>query len=131
MRRGIPKYFSVFGICSALLICGHLNAPAYAAAYAAEIEKYNSRGKRDPFVPLVGVAETSAASIEDIMSIDDVNLQGTAGDSAGKMFAIINGEMITEGETRGRLTVKEISESRIRLLIDKDEFTLDIYEDER
>lgn len=100
-----------------------------AASQADTPYQYNHRGKRDPFIPLVGIASSSAGSIEDIMGIDDVDLQGTARDAAGKKLAIINGEMINEGETRGRLTIKKITEGSVRLAIGDIEYKLNIYEE--
>lgn len=91
---------------------------------------YNHHGKRDPFVPLVGVTARAFESLEDIMSIEDVNLQGIAVDSSGKKVAILNGEMVKEGETVGHLTVKKISKDTITIMIDEEESTLNIYVEE-
>jgi len=94
--------------------------------------KYDSRGKRDPFVPLVGATSSkSVHSIEDIISIEDVDLQGVASDSRGRTSAIINGEMIKVGQTIGRLTLKSISSTKIHLSIDEVPYSISIYEEER
>lgn len=98
-------------------------------AYAESAYVYDSHGKRDPFVPLVGVKAAAVSSLEDIMSIEDVNLQGVAAGARGKMFVIINGEMLKEGETVGRLTVKKISKSGVKLVIDGSEHTINVYEE--
>ena len=91
---------------------------------------YDSHGMRDPFVPLLGIAtkKRTIESLEDIASIEDVNLQGLAYDSAGKRTAIINGEMIREGETVGHLTIKKILEDEVILTINTDEYKLNINE---
>ena len=107
-------------------------AGSRAPACAEDAYAYDRRGKRDPFIPLVGVtSKISAGSIADILSIEDVDLQGIAGDSGGRMFAIINGDVITEGETIGRVTLKEISNYRITLIIDGSEYPVTIYEKEK
>ncbi len=62
--------------------------------YLSEASPYDSHSKRDPFVPLVGTHARASGSLEDVMSIEDVDLQGIANDSAGSRVAIINGEMI-------------------------------------
>ena len=103
-----------------------------AYCHAASAEKpyaYDPAGKRDPFVPLVGGISRSAGSLEEVMAIEDVDLQGVATGSTGRMVAIINGEMIKEGETVGRLTIKKILKNEIELIIDETEYRLGIYED--
>ena len=86
---------------------------------------YNHRGKRDPFVPLVGAATArTVASLEDVISIEDVSLQGLASDSAGRGAAILNGEMVREGQVVGHLTVKKISKDGVILIIDDEEYAL-------
>ena len=69
-----------------------LASPSYAED--EKLHVYDHGGKRDPFVPLVGVTSGKVDSIEDIMSIEDVNLQGIAWDSTGKKTVIINGDMV-------------------------------------
>ena len=90
---------------------------------------YDSHGRRDPFVPLLGVTSGPLGSLEDIMGIEDVSLQGLAVDSAGRKVVVINGEMVTEGQTVGRLTVKKILKDEVILIIDYREYTLNLYQD--
>lgn len=99
------------------------------SGYCASSYMYDSRGKRDPFVPLVGVNVKAAESIEDILSIDDVNLQGIAADSMGRMFAIINSEIVHVGETRGRVTIEDVSRNSVKLRIEETAYTIMIYEE--
>ncbi len=88
---------------------------------------YDHGGKRDPFVPLLGVTSAKVNSLEDILSVDDVSLQGIAFDSTGKKAVIINSEMVREGEGGGRLTVKKILKDSVILTIDEEEYRLDLY----
>jgi len=97
--------------------------------FCAQSYTYDGRGKRDPLVPLVGVSVSVAESIEDIIGIDDVNLQGIAVDSKGNMFAIINGEIVHEGEIRGRVTIVNVSRNSVKLMIEETEYTVTIYEE--
>lgn len=92
---------------------------------------YDSRGKRDPFIPLVGVAVTTVGSLEDVMSIEDVKLQGVASNAAGVQIAIINGEMIKEGEKSGRVTLKKITKEKIIILIDEESYEISLYSDKK
>jgi len=100
------------------------------AAHAAEKpHAYDARGKRDPFVPLVGALSKGRAEVlEDVMSIEELELQGIAGDSLGRMVAILNGEMVREGETIGRVTVKRVLGNTVKLTIDGNEHTLNVYD---
>ena len=101
-----------------------------SGAFAEEAYVYDPHGKRDPFVPLLGVSARAAGSLEDIMGIEDVSLQGVAVDSTGGKVVVINGEMIAEGQTIGRLTIKKILNEEVVLIIDENEYTLNIYKDE-
>lgn len=101
-----------------------------AGVFAEEAYVYDPHGRRDPFVPLLGVSARTAGSLEDIMGIEDVSFQGVAVDSAGRKVVVINGEMIVEGQTIGRLTIKKILNEEVILIIDENEYTLNIYKDE-
>ena len=118
MRARLYFWFLVFGILFS----------ACLALYSEEEYVYDSRGRRDPFVPLLGVTSGTVESLDDVISIDDINLQGIASDSAGKKAAIINGEMIKEGQTIGRVTLKKILHEKIILMIDEEEYKVNIYD---
>ncbi|MGB2705423.1 MAG: hypothetical protein WBC74_00975 [Candidatus Omnitrophota bacterium] len=105
-----------------------LTSTAYAEEKQPQSHIYDHRGKRDPFIPLVGVTSGKIESLEDIMSIEDVSLQGIASDSTGKKAVIINGEMVKEGGGGGRLTVKKILRNEVILAIGDEEYRLSIYE---
>ena len=96
-----------------------------------EVYVYDSRGRRDPFIPLVGVTATAVSSLDDVMSIEDVKLQGVASNAAGVQVAIINGEMIKEGEKSGRVTLKEIAKEKIVILIDEESYEVSLYSDKK
>ena len=101
-----------------------------ATSNAENAYVYSSYGRRDPFVPLVGdVSRKAADSIEDVVSIEDVHFQGVAVSGAGNMIAILNGEMLREGETVGHITVKEVARDKVKLMIDENEHTLTMLKD--
>ncbi|MBD3426178.1 MAG: hypothetical protein GF409_02985 [Candidatus Omnitrophica bacterium] len=92
--------------------------------------EYESHGRRDPFIPLVGV-ETARGRVEGltgIMSIDDVSLQGILVGPDGSKMVIINGEMIKEGAMIGSLLVEDIGKNRVRIKIEDQVFELELYE---
>ena len=100
---------------------------AITPAHGQEKVIYDAGGKRDPFMPLIGVMTKAVDSLADVICIEDVKLQGLASDSTGRRTAIINGEMIKQGETVGRLTVKRISKDTVILMIDEEEYSINIY----
>ena len=109
-------WFMVFTIT--LLIC--------SAVLAEDSFTYDSRGKRDPFVPLIGVTLQPVDALSDIVSIEDVKFQGVALDSSGRKIALMNGEMIGQGQTIGRVTVRKIGDKRVTLLLDEEEYILNL-----
>ena len=108
-------------------------------ACAEETYTYDARGRRDPFTPLLKPLppppkpeplpkkKKVIESLADIEFIEEVKLQGIACDSAGKKVALLNGEMMKEGEVIGHLTLKQISRNEIILVIDENEHKLSIY----
>ena len=97
--------------------------------YAQDIDKfiYDSHGKRDPFIPLVGLPHIRTA-VSEIMSIDDVDFQGIARDARGRRIVIINGEMLTKGSELGALKVLKITDNEAIVLIREKKYTLNLYE---
>ena len=90
---------------------------------------YNSFGRRDPFVPLVGdVGGASAGGAEGVFSIDDVVLQGIVLGRGGKYSVIINGDIVAEGDKLGNLKVEKITDNTVTFLIGEEKFELKLYE---
>lgn len=91
--------------------------------------RYDSKGRRDPFVPLIGPDRVAVAGIEDVTSIADVNLEGIAAGARGTKVAIINGEMLREGERIGNLEMKKIRGTSVTLIIGGMEHNLNLSEE--
>jgi hypothetical protein len=91
---------------------------------------YESKGKRDPFVSLVGQDKGShSAGLEGIVSIQDVLLEGIAMGPSGKNIAILNGQMVKEKDRFGLLQIKKISKKTVELSIDGKVHTLSLQEE--
>ena len=91
--------------------------------------EYNSRGKRDPFVPLVGVKrEGGAAGLAGIYSVEDVVLQGIVTGPDGAYNVIMNGEVVKEGKTVGRLSVECIESNSVTIKIGELTHKLKLYD---
>ena len=121
-----------------LMIASHI---AYAGDVKESVEEaapevkqkealftYDSGEKRDPFVPLVGVTARSVRTLEDIATIRDIRLQGVAVAADGRNIAIINGHMIKEGVTAGRLTIVRVTKKAVVLKIDEVEYEVELKE---
>ena len=91
--------------------------------------KYESKSKRDPFVPLIGADKTVATGLENATSVKDLNLEGIANGPKGKNIAILNGEMVKEGDKFGILEIKSISQKAVNVSIDKTDYTLNLSEE--
>lgn len=83
------------------------------------VSGYESKGKRDPFVPLVGQDKGShSAGLEGITSVNDVLLEGIAIGPSGKNIAILNGQMVKEKDKFGLLQIRKIAKKTVELSID-------------
>lgn len=95
----------------------------------AETITYESFGRRDPFVPLVGVGESSlGGGVASILTIDDVALQGILVGAGGEKTAIINGELMKEGDLTGRVYIETITSGSVTLRINDAEYEVKLYE---
>ena len=116
----------------ALSLCILLAMAAACSGAAEKTFEYNAHGKRDPFVPLVGVAkEGSAGGAWGVFSIDDVVLQGITLGPGGERCVIINGEIMKEGDKMGLLSVKSIGNNEVTLQIEDKTFEKKLYEEQK
>lgn len=91
----------------------------FFANHFSRSETRRSFGRRDPFIPLVGGARQPFGSgIEDIRTVDDVNFEGVVSDAEGRRNAIINGELIKEGQKKGIVKIVEVKENEIIIEIE-------------
>lgn len=78
---------------------------------------YSSRGKRDPFVPLIGHDKGASIRLINVTSIEEVKLEGIAAGARGEKTAIINGEIFRENSRAGEVEIKKITDKNITLLM--------------
>lgn len=102
-----------------------------SAAVSANAQglKYESKGKRDPFVPLIGSGKIITSGLDDILSIEDVSLEGIAVGAGGKRVALINGQILKEDDKRGNLKIKHITATKVTLSIDDKLYNLSLPEE--
>ena len=82
-----------------------------------EVVKYDAGGKRDPFVPLIGINRPAASKLENVTSITDVKLEGIANNPSGNLVAILNGEIVKEGDRFGDIQIKKITKTTVTILM--------------
>lgn len=100
------------------------------AAIPQILFSYEAGGKRDPFIPLIGQEKVKSSGLENITSIEDVALEGMAVGAGNKNIAILNGQMVKEGDKFGTLIIKKISNKQVDLSIEGKNYKLDFQEEE-
>ena len=74
----------------------------------ASSETYEATAKRDPFVPLVTGQKEAVRGLYGVETLDDLNIEGIVFDPVKGSVAIVNGEIVREGEVRDNLKVIKI-----------------------
>jgi hypothetical protein len=106
------------------VLCAHC---AYAENPASPTFEYESKGKRDPFVPLIGQEKAKKISgLVDITSVEDIKIEGIAMGANGKNIAILNGQMVREDDKFGVVQIKKISQNSVQLSIEGKNYTLEL-----
>ncbi|MBI4394775.1 MAG: hypothetical protein HY583_01115 [Candidatus Omnitrophica bacterium] len=83
----------------------------FSVAFAEEFI-YDSHGKRDPFVS-VGEGYTGGG-----FGIGELRLEGVIVDAQGDSYALVNGEIVREGESLEGFLLKKVEKNRA--IFDKD-----------
>lgn len=92
---------------------------------------YEAKGKRDPFIPLLGQEKVGrSVGLEGIVSAQDILLEGIAIGSSGNNIAILNGQMVKENDKVGLIRVRKISKKTVELSVDGKVHTLSLQEEE-
>lgn len=76
--------------------------------FAEEEFNYDSKGKRDPFVPLVSEGGGYSSDAYGIAGVSDIRLEGIVWDESKGSVAIINGEIVKEGDKIGFAKILKI-----------------------
>ena len=100
-----------------------------SSAYSADFQ-YESHGKRDPFVPLVGVDRPAFTRLEDVTSVTDIKLEGIASRSGGSRVAILNGEVVKKGDAFGSILIQDISDRKVIFTFGGKPYEISLYEEE-
>ena len=91
--------------------------------------KYDSRGRRDPFVPLITSGIRPSLGLMSVEGIEDVKLEGIIFDPFGKSIAVLNGEIVKEGDRTYNVEIVKISDNTITLKIHDIPYTISLVEE--
>lgn len=91
---------------------------------------YDSKGNRDPFVPLVTKEGIYIGDWRTRDLAEELVLEGIVWDPQGESLAIVSGTVVKEGDIFLNLKVLEIRKEGIRLLKGDEELVINLIEEE-
>lgn len=94
-----------------------LSLLCFSGLWAEEI-RYDSGGRRDPFIPLVGPGGIVKYGFK---AAGQFKVEGIIFDPIEGSYALINGEFIKEGDSIGNAQLISILKDRVVLSVNKDE----------
>ena len=75
--------------------------------------KYNAKGRRDPFIPLISESGGYASDAYEASAAEDIRLEGIVWDDVKGSIAIINGEIAKEGDVMGSIKILKINKDSV------------------
>jgi hypothetical protein len=94
--------------------------------FAEETFIYDAKGKRDPFVSLALKDGSYISDAYGIKGVNDIRLEGIVWDRIKGSIAIVNGEIVKEGEEIGSLKLLKIEEKAVVFDVDGNEVRVDL-----
>ena len=124
MLRNSKNFYTLSGIN--LLVPFFCLLFLSSALYADGGFIYDSKGKRNPFIPLV-TADGRLLKLQQNEQGKEVSLTGIIYDKRGVSYAIVNGEVVGVGDRVGEYRVLKIIEKKVIFIKDNQivEFNLD------
>mgnify|MGYP001588549079 FL=1 len=107
------------------LVLGLIGICLGAVVFAENNFIYDSKGKRDPFMPLV-TSQGYIVNVEEELFASDMNLEGIIYDAQGRSLAIINGKVVKVGDNIGSYTVLEIGKTTVLLAKEAEKYILEL-----
>jgi hypothetical protein len=81
--------------------------------FSEEGFEYNAKSKRDPFIPLISETGGYASDAYEASAIEDIRLEGIAWDEVKGSIAIVNGEIVKEGDSLGSMKILKIGKDSV------------------
>jgi hypothetical protein len=110
---------------SILLISGIGLAVEDAAIY-----KYNSQGRRDPFIPIV-TTDGRLIKVKPEGGVTGLALEGIILDENGVSYAMINGDVVKIGDDINGFEVLKIEDNKVILIKDGEPLEIELNKEER
>ncbi|MFA5388922.1 MAG: hypothetical protein WC312_04110 [Candidatus Omnitrophota bacterium] len=123
--NNIPK--STFMTMSKIFpLAGLVVAFGIAGVSAEEGFKYDSKSRRDPFVPLISETGGYASDAYEASAAEDIRLEGIVWDEGKGSIAIINGEIVKEGELIGSIKILKINKESVTFDINGEHINMEL-----
>lgn len=100
-----------------------------AAAMAQDEFTYDSRGKRNPFIPLV-TPDGRLLKLEQEQGVQDLNIHGIIYDKLGVSYAIVNSDVVGVGDTVGDYRVLKVLPNKVIFIKDGQAVEIEISKEE-
>ena len=97
--------------------------------FAEEVYEYEAQNRRDPFVPLVSERGLYTSDAYGIGGIGDIRLEGIVWDDAEVSIAIVNGEIVEEGQEIGSVKVLKIEKDAVVFEVEREEVRIELSTD--
>ena len=119
------KHFFVGSFTLALLLIFVIFTPQklFADEYI-----YSSKGKRDPFIPLIISKTRTSLGLQAVETIEDVKFEGVIFDPSGGSIAVLNNVIVKEGEKAYNVEVVKIYENAITIKVYNKSYTINLIE---
>lgn len=117
-------YFNSFAAALLLIFAIFMQRQLFGDEY-----KYYSKGRRDPFIPLVTGDIRTALGLSSVETIEDIEFEGIIFDPSGNSIVVLNGELVKEREQVYNVEVVRICDSTITLKIYDKVHTINLVEE--
>ena len=103
-----------------------ISGMAVGMVSAEEAFKYNAKSKRDPFIPLISESGGYASDAYEASAVEDIRLEGIVWDEVKGSIAIINGEIVKEGDALGSIKVLKINKDNVVFDVSGESIKIDL-----
>ncbi|MBN1872218.1 MAG: hypothetical protein JW800_06575 [Candidatus Omnitrophica bacterium] len=111
-----------FYLLSCIILC--LAGRAHCSEY-----EYKAYANRDPFIPLITGEVRLSLGLEYVESIEDIRLEGIIYDPNAESLAILNGEMMKEGDALFNVGLVKIFADGVKIKIYDETYMVSLSEE--
>jgi hypothetical protein len=112
-RNKVSKFFNlVLSFLILIPVCLPLGQGFRLFSFAQEEFAYDTKGKRDPFIPLV-TSDGRLLKLDKEEAKGDLLLEGIIYDKQGRSYAIVNSAVVGIGDFIGAYQVLKIEQNKV------------------